>query len=887
MATIFFVDCAGSVKGKNFGGLIIKQMLVNAAADTTDEFCQAVLKNTKGFIFLGTPHKGANLTFFGRVMSLFGYWTGASTSLLEVVQPNSNLNESLHRSFMRYLGGHCGPQNTVCVFETVAEAIFGISVTQVVDRNSAVIDGSREIGFEKGHLDIQRFASADDENFRDLVQWIKKWTDNEEQHVGTTLTDAEVLKSLAFAEMFQRRNNIDRAHPNTCQWILHNDTYTSWQAQHRGLLWITGKPGAGKSTLMSFIYNAMKDESGSAPSTHLEFFFSGRGTPLQKSSLGMYRALLNQLYTQCPTIRGPIRKVFEDKQAAFGSGGHQWEWQRPELEDLFLKAALKAAQSQSLVIFVDALDEAGATAAQQIAAYFHQLYDDSLSTTKSKIRICFSCRPYPVPLKTLGAEIRVDQLNENDIISFTQDHLKIEDLTGAQPDERPTWESLVEELTQRAAGVFQWVSLVVPMAAKYILDGKSPSEIRRQLRKVPKELSEVYKYILEHVIDRDNRPRTLLLLRWVCLGRRPLTVTELRVAMAATKAKTSPARLRYQDTDDFVDTDSRMERLIVSLSGGLVETTSDEEKTDKTVQVIHQSVNDFLVPHGLAFLSSLTGELEKACCHDPLKSGPWHEVHRSHGVLFRGCLNYIGMEEVRFGKGRYGNEMVESLTPFLQYAITELFHHAEKSNEHYFSGQDFKLGLNELQDTLPKWARLFRALAEWDRYFPAKDTQILHVACQFNLIDIVAELLQRGTSLEQTDGDGHRALHLAAANGHITVVQALLTAGAEVEPRDHNGHTPLVYAAESGHEDIVRLLVSSGRQSNQMTEQFGSALQQAAMTGKVTIVQFLITAGAEVNAQGGRYGNALYGRRQTLKVATMVTHYRRHHGEVTSKWYIY
>ncbi|KAH0829766.1 ribonuclease p/mrp subunit [Fonsecaea pedrosoi] len=164
--------------GHSFGGLIIKQMLVNAAADTTDEFCQAVLKNTKGFIFLGTPHKGANLTFFGRVMSLFGYWTGASTSLLEVVQPNSNLNESLHRSFMRYLGGHCGPQNTVCVFETVAEAIFGISVTQVVDRNSAVIDGSREIGFEKGHLDIQRFASADDENFRDLVQWIKKWTDN-------------------------------------------------------------------------------------------------------------------------------------------------------------------------------------------------------------------------------------------------------------------------------------------------------------------------------------------------------------------------------------------------------------------------------------------------------------------------------------------------------------------------------------------------------------------------------------------------------------------------------------------------------------------------------------------------------------------------------------
>lgn len=106
-------------------------MLVNASADTNDDFCRAVLENTKGFIFLGTPHKGAHMTFLGRLMSLFGHWTGGSTSLLEVVRPHSNLNESLHRDFMHYLRGHCGVQNTVCVFETVSEAIFGFPVMQV------------------------------------------------------------------------------------------------------------------------------------------------------------------------------------------------------------------------------------------------------------------------------------------------------------------------------------------------------------------------------------------------------------------------------------------------------------------------------------------------------------------------------------------------------------------------------------------------------------------------------------------------------------------------------------------------------------------------------------------------------------------------------------
>lgn len=200
------------------------------------------------------------------------------------------------------------------------------------------------------------------------------------------------------------------------------------------------------------------------------------------------------------------------------------------------------------------------------------------------------------------------------------------------------------------------------MAIKYISDGESPAQIRRRLRNVPEKLSEVYEHILEHVIDRDNRPRTLLLLQWVCLARQLLTVTGLRIVVAVTKAKTSPDRLCYQDTEDFVETDARMEKLIVNLSGGLMETIGNDGETESddgetesdgggmgtNVHVIHQSVNDFLVLHGLAILSSITGDIEKTHCHELLTSEPFHMVHRSHGVLLRGCLNYISSEEVQF-----------------------------------------------------------------------------------------------------------------------------------------------------------------------------------------------------------------------------------------------
>lgn len=48
-----------------------------------------------------------------------------------------------------------------------------------------MIDGSHDIGFETGHRDIQRYASADDDEYKDLVQWIKKWTDHGEMSLQT------------------------------------------------------------------------------------------------------------------------------------------------------------------------------------------------------------------------------------------------------------------------------------------------------------------------------------------------------------------------------------------------------------------------------------------------------------------------------------------------------------------------------------------------------------------------------------------------------------------------------------------------------------------------------------------------------------------------------
>lgn len=83
--------------------------------------------------------------------------------------------------------------------------------------------------------------------------------------------------------MLDRRSNVEQPHPNTCEWILELAEYKAWKAESHGLIWIKGKPGAGKSTLMAFLYNRLKEKRCSEPGIYLEFFYNARGTEMQRT----------------------------------------------------------------------------------------------------------------------------------------------------------------------------------------------------------------------------------------------------------------------------------------------------------------------------------------------------------------------------------------------------------------------------------------------------------------------------------------------------------------------------------------------------------------------------------------------------------------------------
>jgi type II secretory ATPase GspE/PulE/Tfp pilus assembly ATPase PilB-like protein len=59
--------------------------------------------------------------------------------------------------------------------------------------------------------------------------------------------------------------------------------------ENKGLLWIKGKPGSGKSVMIKNML--MHVQTHQPSSCIISFFFNARGGPLEKRPLGLYQSL--------------------------------------------------------------------------------------------------------------------------------------------------------------------------------------------------------------------------------------------------------------------------------------------------------------------------------------------------------------------------------------------------------------------------------------------------------------------------------------------------------------------------------------------------------------------------------------------------------------------
>ncbi|KAK5011575.1 hypothetical protein LTR28_012892 [Elasticomyces elasticus] len=592
--------------------------------------------------------------------------------------------------------------------------------------------------------------------------------------------------------MDQRRNDITSATPGTCLWILKEKEYLAWMRERKGLLWIKGNPGVGKSTLLKYILRNNEPKRTSRRRVEASFFFTGRGSDLQKSRLGLFRSLLHQLLKQTPSLLCRLAAVFKTKRDQKGEWKKDWDWHENELREFLADYILQASETSSVQIYVDALDEAGETVARDLLDYFNSL------TTKSgdrdrNMKICLSSRHYPLNALVLGRPIYVQRQNDADIATYAEEKLKSQ-ITDAEE-----LRVLKEEVRNGASGIFLWAILVIPVILslhKYTELGT----IRRKIGELPSDLDSLYTNILNEIQDDEERSRSLRLVEWICFARRPLDMGELRYAVAV-GSDASPASLQeWRMSDKYVATDSKMEQATVHLSCGLVEILQQNER--RVAQFIHQSVNDYLIQGG--GLQRLRG------------SSMTIAVGSIEHRLSRTCIRYLAMEEVM---KHCGSDKIDrnagSEFPLLDYATRYWTSHAEKVEESGMSQGDLLELLRWPSNRiLACWITTYRDFGFWGYERVAHNMTLLHIGARHGFLSVIEAIINQRTSigLDERDEEDQTPLLWALWKGHEAVVKLLLDTGkAEADSKDQRGRTPLWRAAEEGHEAVVKLLLDTDK----------------------------------------------------------------------------
>ncbi|CRK20935.1 hypothetical protein BN1723_012204 [Verticillium longisporum] len=364
---------------------------------------------------------------------------------------------------------------------------------------------------------------------------------------------ARILSSLTFDGIRSREIDIDPAYAGTCQWILDHDAYQKWQdpqelTNHHGFMWLRGKPGAGKSTIMKFAYTNMKKNLRHQNVLLISFFFHARGVYLERSVSGMYRSLLYQLlrgYQELQTVLDDV----DDLDAFPSTQGLPLN----VFKELF-QQSVQLLGGRSLICFIDALDECDEQEVTDMLQFFEELAEDTIKST-TQVRIFFSSRHYPYIHVRRCVRLTLEKQSSHigDLTTYVRRHLRVND--------RALLEELEGQILQKASGVFLWVILIVKILNKEYRNGAMA--IRKRLKEVPPGLTELFKNILNR--DSENPEQSLLSVLWILFAIRPLNPKEYYHALWSGLSLSSLADFNVPDVTSQ-DADHRVVGFVISSS---------------------------------------------------------------------------------------------------------------------------------------------------------------------------------------------------------------------------------------------------------------------------------------------------------------------------------
>ena len=320
-----------------------------------------------------------------------------------------------------------------------------------------------------------------------------------------------LLDSLWFNELWSREERIVDAHRETFEWIFDStgkgvgrwDNFVEWLECGKGIYWIKGKAGSGKSTLMSFLAQdsrtpkSLKVWAAGKSILMPKFYFWSGGTPVERSTEGLLRSLLWQILNQSPDVQvsdlGPrsSHSIFEEPIAA---------WTERRLRAKLIETVQRAKKMHHLCLFIDGLDEFAGDQAGLIS-----FIQDTVQSPE--IKMCLSSRPDQMFAQAFASSptLQLQDLTKIDIRRYVMDELQGVPKVSPMASQGPDWlQNLTEQILWKAQGVFLWVSLAVKDQIRGLRNDDSVEQLEERLTYLPDEVEGIYARMLSQ-IDRPYR----------------------------------------------------------------------------------------------------------------------------------------------------------------------------------------------------------------------------------------------------------------------------------------------------------------------------------------------------------------------------------------------
>ncbi|KAL4860327.1 hypothetical protein BDV12DRAFT_205201 [Aspergillus spectabilis] len=366
------------------------------------------------------------------------------------------------------------------------------------------------------------------------------------------------------------KDRVETRVEGTCAWFLNHVHFQHWLQEDCGPLLVSADPGCGKSVLAKYLIDKRLPRSA----TICYFFFKSEDQNTVRQALC---ALLHQLFAQKPSLITYAMEEFQNNgKDLINSTTSLWT---------ILGNSVRDPDAGPVIIVLDALDECAESECDDL---IRKIKSQCSSSRSSRLKYLLTSRPYEqimarfMELLKSFPYIRIP--GEDDSESISQEvnlviQHRVEQLAKKKRLSDKLKDHLADKLLSIPHRTYLWVYLVFDYLEKEQFK-KTLKGIDQMIATMPTSIYAAYEQILTKSLQQVPMVRRALSM--ILAATRPLTISEMNIALEVDKSSKSIHDLDIEEDTDFKSRLRNWCGLFVSIH-------------NERVYFIHQTAREFLL----------------------------------------------------------------------------------------------------------------------------------------------------------------------------------------------------------------------------------------------------------------------------------------------------